>query len=180
MLHKSDVGAVALSLDGEQAVREAASELAARIERAGHHLDGFLAQAMAGRGVEMLVGVVQDPSFGSVVACGAGGTTVELLKDVSVRLSPLDEGDADEMIRSLVSFPLLQGYRRQPAADLNSLKEVLLRVSALVEAHEEVAELDLNPVVVGRTGATVMDARIRVERHPPRPPEGSRPRTWRE
>jgi acyl-CoA synthetase (NDP forming) len=131
---------------------------------------------MADAGVEMIVGVVQDPLFGPVVACGAGGTAVELLRDVSVRLTPLTASEADEMIRGLATFPLLDGYRGRPKTDVGALRELVLRLGALAEDLAEVAEVDLNPVIVGADGVGVVDARIRLEARDPRPPEGSRPR----
>ena len=112
--------------------------------------------------------MVHDPLFGPVLACGAGGTAVELLHDVAVRITPITDLDAGEMLRSLATFPLLEGYRGAPAADVAALEDVLLRVSALVEAHPEIAEMDLNPVMAAPDGATVVDARIRVEAPAPR------------
>ena len=101
----------------------------------------------------MLVGVVHDPLFGPVVACGAGGVQAELLKDVAVRITPLTDRDAREMIRSLQTFPLLDGFRGAPKADVGALEDVVLRVGALVENHPEIAEMDCNPVIVSRDGA---------------------------
>jgi acetyl coenzyme A synthetase (ADP forming)-like protein len=176
LLHKSEAGAVALSLDGPEAVRAAASGMAERLRAAGAEPEGFLVQRMAGGGVEMIVGMVQDLRFGPVVACGAGGTAVELLKDVSVRLTPLTISQADEMIRGLATFPLLDGYRGRPKADVNALRELVLRLSALAEDVPELAEVDLNPVIVGADGLGIVDARVRLEAREPRPPEGSRPR----
>ena len=176
LLHKSEAGAVALALDGPEAVLAAAGAMAERLGAAGTPPEGFLVQAMAGAGVEMIVGVVQDPRFGPVVACGAGGTAVELLKDVSVRLTPLTESEADEMIRGLATFPLLDGYRGRAKADVAALRELVLRLGALTEDVPELAEVDLNPVIVGADGVAVVDARIRLEARDPRPPEGSRPR----
>jgi acyl-CoA synthetase (NDP forming) len=103
------------------------------------------------------------------VACGAGGTAVEVLGDVAVRLAPLTDLDARRMIRSLSTFPLLDGYRGAPRADLAALEELLLRLGAMADAHPEIAELDCNPVVVGERGATVLDARVRVEPVRPTP-----------
>jgi acetyl coenzyme A synthetase (ADP forming)-like protein len=174
--HKSEVGAVALSLGDPDAVRAAAGAMAARLGAAGLEPEGFLVQRMAGDGAEMIVGVVQDPLFGPVIACGAGGTAVELLRDVSVRLTPLTASQADEMIHGLATFPLLDGYRGRPKADVAALRELVLRLSALAEDLAEVVEVDLNPVVVGPDGVSVVDARIRLEARDPRPPEGSRPR----
>ena len=109
-----------------------------------------------------------------VVACGAGGVAVELLKDVAVRLTPLAEGDAAEMIRSLRTFPLLDGYRGAPKADVRALEDVVLRVGAMADAHAEIAELDANPVMVAPDGATIVDARVRVAPAAPRAPLASR------
>ena len=110
----------------------------------------------------MIVGVVHDRQFGPVVACGAGGVLVELIKDVSVRLAPLTRRDAEEMVRELKSFPLLTGYRGASPGDVGALVEAVLRVSQLVEDLPQIAELDLNPILVHEQGATVVDARMRV------------------
>jgi acetyl coenzyme A synthetase (ADP forming)-like protein len=170
LLHKTDVGAVELGLEGKQEVAAAAERMADRVKRAGHELRGFLVQEMAPKGVEMLVGVVHDPLFGPVVACGAGGVQAELLKDIAVRITPLTDRDARQMIRSLRSYPLLDGFRGSPKADVGALEEVVLRVGALVESHPEIAEMDCNPVIVSPAEAIVVDARIRVEEvAPPRP-----------
>jgi acetyl coenzyme A synthetase (ADP forming)-like protein len=174
VLHKSDAGAVRLHLKGAADVERAASQMSGALEAAGHHVSGFQVQPMVPDGVEMLVGVVQDQHFGPVLACGAGGTATELLKDVAVRITPITKGDADRMVRSLKTFPQLDGYRGAPRADIAALEDVLMRVSALVEAHPEVAEMDLNPLVVHTAGAVVVDARIRLEPGVSRPPIGSR------
>jgi acetyl coenzyme A synthetase (ADP forming)-like protein len=173
LLHKTDVGAVQLGLAGASEVEAAAEAMAERVQQGGHRLRGFLVQEMAGAGVEMLVGVVHDTSFGPVVACGAGGVQAEILKDVSVRITPLTDRDAHQMIRSLRSLPLLRGFRGMPAADTAALETVLLRVGAMVENHPEIAEMDCNPVIVLAAGATVVDARIRVAEVAHRPPEPS-------
>ena len=174
VLHKSDAGAVQLHLNGRRQVERAAATMAAALAKAGHDVTGFMVQPMVPAGVEMLVGVVQDQHFGPVLACGAGGTATELLKDVAVRITPITRGEADRMVRSLKTFPMLDGYRGAPRADVSALEDVLLRVSALVEAHPEVAEMDLNPLIVHPSGAVVVDARIRLEPKTPRPPIGSR------
>jgi acyl-CoA synthetase (NDP forming) len=170
LLHKTEAGAVRLDLESATAARAAAAEIDRSLGEAGVHREGFIVQAMVPRGVEMLIGVVGDPVFGPVVACGAGGVYAELLKDVNVRLTPLSDRDASEMIRSLRTFPLLTGYRGGPRAGLDALENVLLRVSALVDNHREIAELDLNPVIAGPDAATVVDARVRIESARPPPP----------
>jgi acyl-CoA synthetase (NDP forming) len=170
LVHKTEAGAVRLHLRDAEAVRTAAREMSGRLKA-----EGFVVQKMmAQRGVEMLVGVVHDPQFGPVVACGAGGVQVELLKDVSVRLSSLSNEDAAEMIRELKTYPLLKGFRGSAPADVAALEQGLLRVSAMVEDLPQIAELDCNPFVVHETGATILDARIRVTAVAPRPLVGVR------
>jgi acyl-CoA synthetase (NDP forming) len=163
IVHKAEVGAVALSLDGATAVEQAARHMTATLATAGHRVERFLVQGMVTGGVQMLVGVVHDRLFGPVIACGPGGSEVELLRDVAVRITPLTDRDAGEMIRSLATFPLLDGYRKAPRADVAALEETLLRVSAMVEAHPEIAEMDCSPLIVLEHGIVVVDARIRIE-----------------
>ncbi len=105
----------------------------------------FLVQEQIGDGVEMTVGVTHDPAFGPLVLAGLGGTIVEVLGDVAVRITPLSNTDVDEMLRSLRSCRLLTGYRQSPALDVAAFAELLHRVSAMVEDIPEIAELDLNP-----------------------------------
>lgn len=174
LVHKTEAGAVRLHLAGPEAVLVAAREMSERLIAHGHLPSGFVVQQMAGRGVEMLVGVVHDPQFGPVVACGAGGVQVELLRDVSVRLTPLANEDASEMIRELKTYPLLTGFRGSAPGDVAALEAGLLRVSALVEDIPQIAELDCNPFVVHESGATILDARIRVREAAPRSLAGVR------
>jgi acyl-CoA synthetase (NDP forming) len=179
LVHKADVGGVRLSLSGARRVEEAAKRMAGDVGRAGHEVKGFLVQRMVPPGVEMLVGVTHDPLFGPVVACGAGGMAVELLRDVAVRITPLTDRDAREMVRSLATFPLLQGYRGSPPGDVAALEEMILRVGTMVEAHPEISEMDCNPVMVLPKGTVVVDARVKVEVPAPPLPLGARtpPRT---
>jgi acetyl coenzyme A synthetase (ADP forming)-like protein len=161
ILHKTDRGAVHLGLGEETAVREAVGDLVSRL---GGELDALLIQRMAPRGVEMLVGALQDPMFGPLVVCGAGGTLVDLLADTAFRLHPLTSEDAVEMIAELRAAALLRGYRGAAAADQAALRDIVLRVSALLTICPEIQELDLNPVTVLPRGGCVVDARVRVER----------------
>lgn len=169
LLHKSDAGAVRLNLSGAARVRRAAVELATSLKSHGHEVTGYQVQRMADPGVEMLVGVAQDLHLVPVLACAAGGIATELLKDVAVRITPIARSEAGRMIRSLKTFPLLDGYRGAPCCDVASLEDVLMRVSALVEANSDVAEMDLNPLIVSPKGTVAVDARIRLEPGSPRP-----------
>jgi acetyl coenzyme A synthetase (ADP forming)-like protein len=173
LLHKSDAGGVMLDLDGAEAVRAGARQIESAVTAAGHQLEGFVVQPMAAGGVEMIVGMVHDQSFGPVLACGAGGTTAELIKDVAVRITPLTDLDATMMLRSLKTFPLLDGFRGAVPCDVAAVEDVLLRVSAMVHEHPEIAELDCNPLIDGPHGATIVDARMRVALTEPAPPAPS-------
>jgi acyl-CoA synthetase (NDP forming) len=174
IVHKTEVGAVALGLEGSASTTAAAREMAERVSTAGLTLEGFVVQEMVPGGVEMLVGVAHDPLFGPVVACSAGGTTVELVRDVAVRVTPITDLDAGEMVRSLRTFPLLEGFRGSPKVDVAALEDVILRVSALVDHHPSIAEMDCNPVMVLPHGALVVDARVRVQQAPPIKPLAAR------
>jgi acetyl coenzyme A synthetase (ADP forming)-like protein len=169
LVHKSDAGAVRLGLVGPTAVTRAARGIACELKDAGTAVEGFHVQRMALEGTELIVGAVRDPAFGPLVACGAGGVTVELLGDVQVRLAPLGPREADGMLRRLKTFPLLDGYRGRPRAELGSLRDLVMRVGALAAAHPAVAELDLNPVIATPEGALVVDARVRLEAPGPAP-----------
>ena len=159
LLHKSDAGAVRLDLRSPDDVRRAFEDLAGKF--AGR-LTGVLVQPMVTGGVEVIMGVVQEPVFGPLVVFGLGGVATEVLGDHSARLAPLTDADAAGMIRSIRAAPLLLGHRGTPAADLAALSDVLLRVSRLADDLPEVAELDLNPVIARPDGAFAVDARIRV------------------
>jgi acetyl coenzyme A synthetase (ADP forming)-like protein len=161
LVHKTEVGAVQLGIEPSD-VTNAAREMETRLRQAGLAPTGYVLQRMATRGVEMIVGVVHDRQFGPVIACGAGGVLVELIKDVSVRLAPLSRTDAVEMVRQLKSFPLLGGYRGASPGDVDALVDTVLRISALVEDLPQIAELDLNPILVHEKGVTVVDARVRL------------------
>ena len=163
LINRSDAGAVRLGLDGPTAVRRAAGVMARQLAAAGTTLEGFHVQRMAPAGPELIVGAVSDPAFGPLVACGAGGLAAELLGDIQVRLAPLGPREADGMLRDLKTFPLLDGYRGRPRADLDSVRDLVMRVGALVAAHPAVAELDLSPVIATPEGALVVGGRVRVD-----------------
>jgi acetate---CoA ligase (ADP-forming) len=163
LLHKTEAGAVRLDLKGPGAVTQAATDLARAMSAGGHPPEGFLVQRMVTGVAELLVGVVHDATFGPVVVCGAGGTSAELLGDVAVRLAPLTDRDATELLRSLKTHALLDGWRGAPKADLAALEDLLLRIGLLADNHPEIAELDCNPVIAGPDGATIVDVRVRVQ-----------------
>lgn len=160
--HKSDVGGVKLNLQDSQAVGEAFDAImtSARAAEPTAQILGVSVQQMAKQGTEVIVGMTTDPQFGPVMMFGLGGIMVEVLKDVSFRLVPLEDKDATQMIDEIKGRPVLQGVRGQPPADIEALKSTILKVSQFVEKNPEVRELDLNPVFAYPDGAIAVDARI--------------------
>jgi acetyl coenzyme A synthetase (ADP forming)-like protein len=165
--HKTDVGGVVLNVNSEREVKRAFNAIKSNLEKLGRQQEmaGVTVQRMAGGGIETIVGVTQDPSFGPLIMFGSGGIYAELIKDVTLKLHPITDVDAAEMITSLKMAKLFEGYRGSPPSDTVALQELLLRVSALIEDIPEIAELDLNPVnVMARgEGYRVIDARIMVK-----------------
>jgi acetyl coenzyme A synthetase (ADP forming)-like protein len=161
-LHKTEVGAVRLGLEGRDEVAAAAQEMVDRLRALREPFEGFLVQELVAGGIEMIAGIGQDATFGSVIVCGAGGTLAELIRDVAVGVPPLTDADVHDMVASLATFPLLEGYRGAPRANIEAFEDVIHRIAALAEAHPEVVEMDCNPVAVSPSAAIVLDARVRV------------------
>ena len=166
LVHKTEIGGVHLNLAGKAEVRRAYDDIAARLAQDQHTnaMEGVLVQPMVKGGVEVMAGMVQDPSFGPLIGFGLGGIHVEILGDVRFRITPLTELDAADLIRSIKGYRLLQGYRGHPPADVDAIQELLLRLSRLVEEVPEIVELDLNPIfaLAPGEGYSIVDARIRV------------------
>jgi acetyltransferase len=156
ILHKTDVGGVRVGCPDAAGVRRAYAEMLDEVRRRAPAalIDGVLVQALIAGGTEMIVGVKSDPLVGPAVVCGFGGVFVEVMRDVSVRVPPLDAEEAQTMIAELRGAALLEGVRGRPAADVAALADVLVRVSALAEAYrDQLRALDLNPVFVRADGA---------------------------
>jgi acyl-CoA synthetase (NDP forming) len=175
LLHKSDVGGVAIDLRDESSVVGAYEHM---VRTLGATMTGAVVQPMVGAGVELIVGITQDPSFGPLVLFGLGGVTAELLADRALRLVPVTDEDAHQLVRSLRGSQLLFGYRGRQPVDVDALEDLILRVGALAEAVPEIAEMDLNPVVASAAGVVAIDVKIRVAPARPRiPPDLRRMRT---
>jgi acetyl coenzyme A synthetase (ADP forming)-like protein len=162
--HKSDVGGVVLGLNSGDEVKQAFNDIRARLKKEGrlHEMQGVVVQKMVNEGIEAIVGVTQDPLFGPLIMFGSGGIYAELMKDVVLRLHPISDLDAKEMIDSVKMSSLFKGFRGSPPADIGAIQDLLLRLSAMVEDIPQIAELDFNPVkVMPRSkGYYVVDARI--------------------
>ena len=160
--HKTEAGGVQLSIADRAALHDA---YRAVLDAAARHapaarIHGVLLERMAARGVEVIVGVVRDPTIGPVVTVGAGGTAAELFRDTAHRLAPVDEAEAAAMLSELRSAPLLSGFRGARAADIPALARLVAQISQLAAAAPNIAELELNPVIVhpAGQGCTIADA----------------------
>ena len=157
VVHKSDLGGVRLNLKDVSEVRQAYREIVEAFR--GREVTGISVQSMARPGVEAIIGVAQDSTFGSMLMFGLGGVFVEVLKDVAFRSIPISESDAQDMIEEIKGYALLKGYRGY-SADIPALKRLLLQISDFVVNNPEISEMDLNPVFLYPDGYTVVDARI--------------------
>jgi acetyltransferase len=168
ILHKSDAGGVRLGIKSQEQAEKAFHEIIASAKRyrPSALIRGILLQQMAREGVEVILGSTRDPRFGPICMFGLGGIFVEALKDVTFRLAPMWETSAEIMVRSIRAYRVLQGIRGKPAADIKAAKLSILRLSAMVANHPEIAELDINPLILypEGEGCVVADARIILSR----------------
>jgi acetate---CoA ligase (ADP-forming) len=162
--HKTETGGIALDLATADEVREAAARIGPPV----------VVQPMLTGSAELLAGIVQDPVFGPLVAFGPGGVFAELIGQAAFRIAPLTDADAQELVTQGKAGELVRGFRGQPAADEQSLIDLLHRLSRLGDDLSEAAELDLNPVIASPDGCVAVDARVRVRRVD----EKQRMKTW--
>lgn len=158
VIHKSDTGAVKLNLKTKEEVEGAYDDL---MKIPAQSEKKISVQSMADEPItELIIGMTTDPQFGPALMFGIGGILVELLEDVSFRIAPITEYDANEMIKEIKGFPILDGYRGKPKADLDAIVKTLLKISDLVVKYEEINEMDLNPVFIYEKGLICVDARV--------------------
>ncbi|MFH1639028.1 MAG: acetate--CoA ligase family protein [Chloroflexota bacterium] len=165
VVHKSDAGGVKLNLKTVAEVGKAYADIMTSVKQ--HYpqakIHGVSVQKMARPGIEVIIGMSKDPQFGAVLMFGLGGVTVEIMKDVSLRVVPLNRRDAREMVQEIKGYRLLTGYRGQPPADIKTLEEWLINLSKFVAENTEIKEVDLNPVFAYSDGALAVDARVILE-----------------
>jgi len=164
VVHKSDMGGVVLGLEDARGVRDAYDQIQRAVgdQVAGAEIQGMLVCEQAPSGLEVIVGGLRDALFGPTVMFGLGGVFVEVLKDVSFRVAPLEHRDAEEMIREVQGYPLLAGVRGRTACDVSALVDLLGNVAHLMMDRPDISELDLNPVRVYGNGLLVLDVRVSV------------------
>lgn len=165
IVHKSDFGGVKINLKNRKEVDEAYDEIMANAESkkvALDEIEGVTVQKMISGVEELLIGAKRDPTFGTVIVVGLGGVLVELLKDISLGITPLTEKDIIKMIKKLKGYPLLDGYRGRKSADIKDFIKMIQAVEKMMIADESILELDLNPVIIKtvNNGCLAVDARI--------------------
>ena len=165
IVHKSDIGGVKLGLKNVSQVKSAYDDILqnARKSCPEARLHGVSVQKMAPPGQEMIIGMFRDPQFGPVLMFGLGGVMVEIMKDVSFRLLPLSPQDAREMVSEIKGYKLLTGFRGSDPVNIQSVENLLLKMSDLIQAHPQIRELDVNPVMANKDGALIVDSTIIME-----------------
>ena len=166
ILHKTEAGGVLLGIQDPVEVKSGFSRIVdnARRYNSNAKLEGVLVQRMAPQGREVIIGGLVDPQFGQTLMFGLGGVFVEVFRDVTLRIAPIVEQDAREMIREIKAHPILKGYRGQPPADEDAIVDVLLSASDLMMENQDINQMDLNPVMIYDKGASIVDARMILRR----------------
>lgn len=165
VVHKSDVGGVLENLQNAVQVREGYQTIIDKVKTHNScaDIDGILVVKQAKEGIEMIVGALQDPTFGPTLMFGLGGIFAEVLKDVTFRIAPITLRDAEEMVLEIKGYPMLAGVRGSAPSDTTAIAELLMSVSQMVTENPQIKELDLNPVRVYEKGLLVLDARMMLE-----------------
>lgn len=171
VVHKSDAGAVVVNVENRSAVGDTFQKIVDNVKRNAPNarVDGIIVEKMMPPGLELIIGGKTDPSFGKVVTFGLGGTLVELLKDVSIRVLPIGRNEIENMIHDVKAYTLIKGYRGEPPKDEQKLVEVLTNVCRMFHESREITEFDINPLILYTEGACAVDARIYVGDQPPAP-----------
>jgi len=162
IIHKTDAGGVKLNIKDETEAESAYQEIISKAKNYNKkaRISGVIAYTMVPQGTEIIIGIMKDPHFGQVIMFGLGGIFVEILKDISFRILPIEERDAEEMITEIKGYEILKGVRGNPSRDIQAIEEVLMKVSKLTMENPEINEIDLNPIFVFEKGLQIVDARM--------------------
>jgi len=162
IIHKTDAGGVRLNIKDETEARLAYQEIISKAKKYNKEAQifGVITYSMIPKATEIIIGMMKDPHFGPVAMFGLGGIFVEILKDISFRILPIEERDAGEMITEIKGYEILKGARGNPPRDIQAIEEVLMKVSKLTMENPEIKEIDLNPIFVFEKGLQVVDARM--------------------
>ena len=162
IIHKTDAGGVKVGIkDGEEATA-AYQEIISKAKKYNKNakISGVIVYSMVPQGTEIIIGMMKDPHFGPVAMFGLGGIFVEILKDISFRILPIEEIDAEEMINEIKGYKILKGARGETPKDLEAIKNLLMKISQLSIENPEIKEIDLNPIFVFKKGLQIVDARM--------------------
>lgn len=162
IIHKTDAGGVKVGIKDEKEAKAAYQDIIYKVKKYKKEakISGVIAYSMIPQETEIIIGMMKDPHFGPVIMFGLGGIFVEILKDISFRILPLEERDAEEMISEIKGYQILKGIRGETPKDVKSIRDVLMKISQLVMENPEIKEIDLNPVFVFNQGLQVVDARM--------------------
>jgi len=162
IIHKTDAGGVKVGIKDEKEAKAAYQDIIYKVKKYKKEakISGIIAYSMIPQGTEIIIGIMKDPHFGPVIMFGLGGIFVEILKDISFRILPLEERDAEEMISEIKGYQILKGIRGETPKDVKSIRDVLMKISQLVMDNPEIKEIDLNPVFLFNQGLQVVDARM--------------------
>jgi len=162
IIHKTDAGGVKVGIKTEKEARIAYQEIIFEVKKYNKKakISGVIVYPMVRKGTEIIIGIMKDPHFGPVIMFGFGGIFVEVLKDISFRILPIEERDAEEMINEIKGSKILKGVRGEGPKDIKAIKNLLLKISQLALENPEISEIDLNPVFVFEKGLQVIDARM--------------------
>jgi acetyl-CoA synthetase (ADP-forming) len=166
ILHKTEAGGVIVGLNSGEEVEKGYEQVIrnAKKYKADAKISGVLVQKMAPKGTEVIIGGLKDPQFGQTLMFGLGGVFVEILKDITFRIAPIEETDARSMITEIKAYPILKGFRGQDPVDQEAIVRILLDASKMLMDLPEVNQMDLNPIMAYNKGASVVDARILLEK----------------
>lgn len=162
IIHKTDAGGVKIGIKDEKEAKSAFQEIIFKVKKYNKEtkISGAIVYTMVPQGTEIIIGMMKDPHFGPVIMFGLGGIFVEILKDISFRILPLEEKDAREMITEIKGYEILKGVRGEGPKDIKAIKTLLMKISQLSIENPEINEIDLNPIFVFEKGLQVVDARM--------------------
>jgi acyl-CoA synthetase (NDP forming) len=162
IIHKTEAGGVKVGIKDEKEAKAAYQDIIYKVKKYKKEakISGVIAYSMIPQGTEIIIGMMKDPCFGPTIMFGLGGIFVEILKDISFRILPLEERDAEEMISEIKGYQILKGTRGEAPKDVKSIRDALMKISQLVMENPEIKEIDLNPIFVFKKGLQVVDARM--------------------
>ena len=162
IVHKTDIGGVEMNISNLEQIKKAYKSIVYHVRKnqPEARINGMLFYKQAPKGVEVIVGMIRDPQFGPTVMFGLGGIFIEILKDITFRVCPVERADIEEMLTEIQGIKMLQGYRGQPRCDVNSIIDIILQISRMALDYPVIKEIDLNPILVYEKGALVVDAKM--------------------